>query len=267
MRRIDKLKNAIKKRERLLVLFSGGLDSTLLARLAYDVLGNRATALTFDSPIIPRHEIEQAKNDAQRTGIDHVIIPIDELEQIQNFAENPPDRCYLCRKKRNDLARMWANEHGFVTIADGMNFSDFDDYRPGMKASLEDQIWQPFVDLCITKDHIRQYSKDLGLPAWDEPNTVCLCSRFPYGSRLTKEDLWRVEAAEAYLSKLGFAGFRLRSFPYDMAVLELADPEKAIEYRKEITAALTDLGFLFVTLDLEGFVSGKMNRIIAKGKS
>ncbi|HPR52284.1 MAG TPA: ATP-dependent sacrificial sulfur transferase LarE [Deltaproteobacteria bacterium] len=264
MRRLDKLKKAIEKRERLLVLFSGGLDSSLLARLAYDVLGTRAAALTFDSPIIPRHEIAQAKKDARRTGIEHVIIPIDEIEQIPHFAENPPERCYLCRKKRNELARVWANEHGFSTIADGMNFSDFDDYRPGMKASIEDQVWQPFVDLRITKDDIRQYSKELGIAAWDKPNTVCLCSRFPYGSNLTKEDLWRVEAAEAYLRKLGFIGFRLRSFPYDMAVIELAEPEKALEYRAEITAALTDLGFLFVTLDLEGFLSGKMNRIIAK---
>ncbi len=245
-------------------MFSGGLDSTLLAKIAYDVLGSEATALTFDSPIIPRHEIEQAKKDARGIGIAHAIIPINELEQIQHFAENPPERCYLCRKKRNELVREWAGEHGFVTIADGMNFSDFDDYRPGMKASVEDQIWQPFVDLRITKDDIRHYSKELGLPAWDKPNTVCLCSRFPYGSHLTKENLWRVEAAEAYLSKLGFTGFRLRSFPYDMAVIELVDPEKALPYRQEIITALKDLGFLFVSLDLEGFVSGKMNRIIAK---
>lgn len=266
MRRIDKLKKAIKNKEKLLVLFSGGLDSTLLARLAFDVLGTQATALTFDSPIIPRHEIEGAKNIADDIGITHVIEHVDELDQVELFAENPPERCYLCRKFRNDFAGKWADEHGIETIADGMNFSDFDDYRPGMKASVEDEIWQPFVDLHITKDDIRRYSREMGLPAWDKPNTVCLCSRFPYGSHLTKEQLWRVEAAEAYLGKLGFIGFRLRSFPYDMAVIELDDPEKALDFRDELTAALKDLGFLFVALDLEGFVSGKMNRIIARGQ-
>ena len=264
MRRIDKLKKAVKNKEKLLVLFSGGLDSTLLARLAFDVLGSQATALTFDSPIIPRHEISQARQAAGQLGIVHEIIAVDEIEQIRHFAENPPERCYLCRKFRNDLARRWANDSGIETIADGMNFSDFDDYRPGMKASVEDQIWQPFVDLHITKDDIRRYSKEMGLPAWDKPNTVCLCSRFPYGSHMAKEDLWRVEAAEAYLRKLGFVGFRLRSFPYDMAVIELADPGEALEHKEEIAAALKDLGFLFVALDLEGFVSGKINRIIAK---
>jgi len=262
MRRIDTLKKAMKKQERLLVLFSGGLDSTLLARLAFDVLGTQATALTFDSPIVPRHEIAQAKNMARLIGIKHVLLPVNELDQIELFAENPPERCYLCRKFRDDLAGKWADEHGIETIADGMNRSDFDDYRPGMKASLEDDIWQPFIEFKITKSEIKRLSKELGLPGWDRPNTVCLCSRFPYGLPLTEEQLLRVEAAEDFLRELGFAGFRIRCFPCEIAVIELLEPEKALQYREEITAALKDLGFLFVALDLEGFVSGKMNRII-----
>ncbi len=267
MRKIEKLREAMRLKKRVLVLFSGGLDSSLLARIANEVLGEDATAVTFDSPIIPRHEIEQAQIMAEFLGITRVVLPIDEIEQIGHFAENPPERCYLCRKLRNDKALQWATEHGFETVADGMNFSDLNDYRPGMRASLEDDIWQPFVDYRITKSSIRRYARELGLPNWEKPNTVCLCSRFPYGMSLTKEQLWRVEAAEAYLRKLGFTRFRLRSFPYDMAVIELENPEKALKYKKDIVAALMDLGFVFVTLDLEGFVSGKMNRLVLPGET
>lgn len=266
MRWIDKLKTALEKKGDLLVMFSGGLDSTLLARLSFDVLGKKVTALTFDSPIIPRHEISEARETARDIGINHEVIVVDELRQIEGFAENPPERCYLCRKFRNELASQWANGHGFKTVADGMNFSDIDDFRPGIKAAAEDQIWQPFVDFHITKEDIRQYSRELGIASWDRPNTVCLCSRFPCGYRLTRENICRVEVAEAYIRKHGFTGFRIRSFPYDMAVIELADPEKALEHREGIISVLKDLGFLFVTLDLEGFDSGKLNRIITRSR-
>ncbi|HHO76414.1 MAG TPA: ATP-dependent sacrificial sulfur transferase LarE [Deltaproteobacteria bacterium] len=264
MSRLAELKEAVSDRKRILVLYSGGLDSTLLTRVAYDVLGRNAVALTFDSPIVPRHEIAQAKNMARNIGIKHVLFPLNEIEQGEHFAENPPDRCYICRKLRNSAVKIWAKEHGFETVADGTNFSDYEDYRPGMKASLEDKIWQPFIDVQITKDEIRQFSKELGLPGWDKPNTVCLCSRFPYGYQLIKEQLSRVEAAEEYLRGMGFAGFRIRCFPYEMAVIELSEPVIALQYKEDIVAALKGLGFTFVALDLEGFFSGKMNRIITQ---
>jgi len=264
MSRIVKLKRIIESREKILVLYSGGLDSTLLASITHDVLGNNAASFTFDSPIVPRHEIAQAKNMARNIGIEHVLFPFNEIEQGGHFAENPPDRCYICRKMRNSAVKIWAHEHGFQTVADGTNFSDYEDYRPGMKASLEDKIWQPFIEVQITKDEIRQFSKELGLPGWDKPNTVCLCSRFPYGYHLTQEQLSRAEAAEDYLRGLGFTGFRIRCFPYEMAVIELSEPANALQYKGEIVSALKGLGFTFVTLDLEGFFSGKMNRVIKK---
>jgi uncharacterized protein len=266
MTQLDQLKQAFKQKKRVLVMYSGGLDSTLLAKLAFDALSNDALALTIDSPIIPRREIEEAKSIAFYIGIPHALLALDEIEQDVRFAENLPDRCYICRKLRNEVVRCWARDHSYETIADGLNYSDFNDYRPGMKASSEDNIWQPFVEFNLAKDDIRIFSKELGLPGWDRPNTVCLCSRFPYGYRLEKEQIQRVEAAENYLYDLGFRSFRLRSFPYDMAVLELEDPEKALPYKTEIVSRLKELGFVFVTLDLEGFRSGKMNRIIIRDR-
>lgn len=267
MSRLAELKKLVSGKKRVLVLYSGGLDSTLLASVVFDVLGSDTVALTFDSPIVPCHEIARAKSLAGEIGIEHVLLPINELEQGENFTENPPERCYICRKLRNSAVRDWAGKHGFETVADGTNFSDYEDYRPGMKASLEDGIWQPFIELKITKEEIRQLSKKLGLPGWDKPNTVCLCSRFPYGTHLNEEMLSRVEAAEDHLRKLGFEGFRIRCFPYETAIVELEEPEMALKYREDIVSSLKGLGFAFVTLDLEGFISGKMNRIItSKGK-
>lgn len=262
MSRLAELKKLVSGKKRVLVLYSGGLDSTLLARVAGDVLRSNAVALTFDSPIVPRHEIARAKSLAGEIGIEHVFLPINELEQGGGFAENPPERCYICRKMRNSIAKVWAEKHGLKTVADGTNFSDYEDYRPGMKASLEDDIWQPFIELEITKEEIRHLSKELGLPGWDKLNTVCLCSRFPYGTHLNEEMLSRVEAAEDHLRKLGFEGVRIRNFPYDTAVIELAEPELAFKYREDVVSSLKGLGFAFVALDLEGFISGKMNRII-----
>ncbi|HOO45981.1 MAG TPA: ATP-dependent sacrificial sulfur transferase LarE [Deltaproteobacteria bacterium] len=267
MSRLAELKKLVSGKKRVLVLYSGGLDSTLLAHVAGEVIGSGTVALTFDSPIVPRYEIAKAKRLAGEIGIKHVILSINELEQGSHFAENPPERCYICRKLRNFSAREWADRHGFETVADGTNFSDYEDYRPGMKASLEDDIWQPFIELKITKEEIKELSQGLGLPGWDKPNTVCLCSRFPYGTPLNEEMLSKVEAAEDHLRKLGFDGFRIRSFPYETAIVELEEPEMALEYRKDIVSALKGLGFAFVTLDLEGFISGKLNRIItSKGR-
>ncbi|MGC9324138.1 MAG: ATP-dependent sacrificial sulfur transferase LarE [Desulfomonilia bacterium] len=259
---LAELDASIRKKESLVVLFSGGLDSTLLARLVHDALGENSVALTIDSPIVARHEIALARQGAYLLGIRHEIMHVCEWEDEPAFLSNPADRCYLCRKARYARVRGWASDHGFPTIAEGANYSDLDDYRPGLRASQEAGIWQPFIEHRLTKQMIRDLSRELGLATWDMPNTVCLCSRFPCGFAITPEYLAMVEDAEIFLRGLGFKTVRVRIFPYKTAVVELNDFEMAIQYKEAIVLHLREIGFTFVTLDLEGFVSGKMNRVI-----
>jgi uncharacterized protein len=266
MHKFEAMKEGFRAREKMAVLFSGGLDSTLLARLAYDVLENSVRALTFFTPIIHQEEAAEARMLAELIGIPCDVIAIDEMEEDPAFSLNQPDRCYTCRKIRNRAARSWADTQGIALIADGMNASDLKDYRPGIRASREDGIWQPFVEFGITKDEIREHSRELGLPTWEKPNTVCLCSRIPFGMEITRERLRRVEEAESFLKRLGFAVCRVRYFPLETAVVEIEDMGKALTYKELIVSTLRDMGFLFVTLDLEGFSSGKLNRSIKQDR-
>jgi uncharacterized protein len=263
MDKLQRISEAIKSKKKLVVMFSGGVDSTLLAKLAYEALGKNAVALTIDSPVIPRKEIEEAKNLANLIGIRHEFIELNELKS-RHLIENPPDRCYLCRKLRDNIVKNWARENGFDVIADGLNFSDLQDYRPGVKASTEDGIWHPFIDFEVTKEEIREYSRKLGLPTWDKPAMACLCSRFPYGFGLNEERVRMVEKAENFLRELGFREVRVRFFPYKTAVIEAGrdEMELLMGKRTDIVLALQKIGFSFVTLDLEGFASGKLNRTI-----
>jgi len=256
---IERLKEAIKGRGKLLVLFSGGGDSTLLVKLAHDVLGNKAVALTIDSPVTLRSEIKQSKELAEIIGVKHEIIELDELKS-EHLIKNPPDRCYLCRKLRDGVVKNWAAERKFEAIADGLNYSDLGDYRPGVKASTEDGIWHPFMEFKVTKESIREYSRFLNLRTWSMPSMACLASRFPYGFGLTRERVERVEKAEEFLRGLGFKEVRVRHFPYDLASVEVEDLEKALKGKSKITLYLRSLGFSFVSIDLEGFKSGKLNR-------
>ncbi|MBN2515250.1 MAG: ATP-dependent sacrificial sulfur transferase LarE [Deltaproteobacteria bacterium] len=265
MFRMEKLKEAIRAKERLLIMFSGGLDSTLLAKIAFDELGDAACALSIKSPIIRSNEISEAGMNAEIIGIPHGVIEVDELADDRTFAKNPIDRCYICRKSRNRAVIKWAGEKGFAIIADGMNYSDLEDYRPGIKAAREDCIWQPFVEFGITKQEIRRISRMLNLPTWDKLPTVGLCSRFPYGYEITRERIQRVEKAEALLEQLGFVNCRVRYFPFETAIIEVDDLQKALSLRDKLVSALAEIGFSFVSLDLEGCISGKMNRIVKKG--
>lgn len=259
MRRICELRRAISDKGRLLVLFSGGLDSGLLAKLAHDSLGPDAEALTIDSPVIPRHETVMARALAGEIGISHHVVTVDELNEA-HFQENPPDRCFHCRKSRDARAWQWAREHGFLEIADGLNYSDLSDYRPGLQAANEDGIWHPFIEFEVGKDEIRALSRELGLSGSDRPSMACLASRFPHGHPVSAQRVDRVDQAEHYLRSLGFVKVRVRHFPYDLALVEVDDPVRALDMRADITAQLAELGFAFVSLDLEDFASGKMNR-------
>jgi len=259
MTRVEEIRHAIAGHGRVLVLFSGGLDSALLSKLAYDALGADAEALTIDSDVIPRSETTAARAIAADIGIRQHVLRLSELEQ-EHFKSNPPNRCYHCRKVRDALAWRWAGEHGFTTVADGLNHSDLSDYRPGLKAANEDRIWHPFIEFGVTKDEIRTLTRDLGLKDWDRPSMACLASRFPHGSAVTPQGVDRVDRAEEYLRSLGFTRVRVRHFPYDLAVVEVDDPSRAIAMRAQVVSRLRELGFSFVSLDLEDFASGKMNR-------
>ncbi len=261
MEEIARVEEAIKNKGRLLVLFSGGSDSTLLAKLAYDVLGENAVAVTIDSPVIPRSEVKESRRLAGMIGIEHNIITLDELKS-EHLIKNPPDRCYLCRKLRDEVVRKWADKRNFETIADGLHHSDMSDYRPGLKAATEDGIWHPFTEFKVTKESIKQYSRALNLETWHKPSMACLASRFAYGFGLTRDRVERVEKAEEFLRGLGFKEVRVRYFPYDLASVEVDDLKKACQKKEEIVTHLRALGFSFVSLDLEGFKSGKLNRTI-----
>ncbi len=261
LEKLARVKNSIKEKGKIVVMFSGGVDSTLLAKLAYDAVGDNAVAVTIDSPVIPRSEIREAIQLAKFIGIQHEIIEVDELRN-KYLIENSPDRCYLCRKFRDAIIKNWAKKRGFEVIADGLHYTDLEDFRPGINASTEDGIWHPFIEFQITKEEIREYSRLLGLPTWCKPSIACLCSRFPYGFSLTKERVERVEKAEEFLKSLGFREIRVRYFPYDVALVEVEDPEKAVREKNKIVDQFKALGFSFVSIDLEGFKSGKLNRTI-----
>ena len=262
MTQVEELGRAIADRGRLLVLFSGGLDSSLLARLAHDALGSNAEALTIDSTVVPRSEATIARAIAADIGIRQHTLRLHEVEQ-EHFKSNPPDRCYHCRKARDAAAWRWAQEHGFESIADGLSYSDLSDYRPGLKAANEDQIWHPFIEFGIGKDEIRSLSRELGLRGWDRPSMACLASRFPHGFGVTPKRVDRVDRAEEYLRSLGFKKVRVRHFPHELAVVEIDDPAMALKLKSRIVSRLRELGFSFVALDLEEFTSGKMNRTVA----
>jgi pyridinium-3,5-biscarboxylic acid mononucleotide sulfurtransferase len=259
---IENIRNVIAQKNKVAIMLSGGLDSAVLAKLAHDALGDQVLAITIESPIVPFHEIEDAVKIASAIGIQHEIIPINELDD-REFATNQPNRCYICRKLRNRLARDVAHEFAIEILADGMNYDDLADYRPGKKASDEDKIWHPFIELKLCKQDIRAMARELELPMSDKHSEACLCSRIAYGINMNKELLERVEKAETFLRTVCKGSLRVRCFPYDLAMIDAADQEGAMHAKDKIVTVLRELGFAFVCLDMEGFVSGKLNRIIA----
>lgn len=258
---IKNILNVITQKKKVAVMLSGGLDSAVLAKLAYDALGDQALAITIESPIVPFNEIEDAMKIARLIGLAHEIIPINELDDCE-FTTNQPNRCYICRKLRNRVARETAGEFEIEVLADGMNFDDLKDYRPGKKASDEDNIWHPLMELKLGKQDIRKLARELNLPISDKHSEACLCSRIAYGINVNKDLLARIEKAETFLKTICKGPLRVRCFPYDLAMIDAADQEGAMRAKDKIVTVLRELGFAFVCLDLEGFVSGKLNRVI-----
>lgn len=258
---IDTIIEAIARKGKVAVMLSGGLDSAVLARLAHEALGEQALAITIESPIVAFNEIEDAMKIAREIGMAHEIIPMNELDD-REFATNQPNRCYICRKLRNRAAREVANDFAIETLADGMNHDDLRDYRPGRVAADEDKIWHPFVEMKLSKKVVRQMARELKLTVSDKHSEACLCSRIAYGINMNQDLLARVEKAETFLKTICEGPLRVRCLPYDLAMIDAADHEGAMRAKDKIVSTLRDYGFAFVCLDLEGFVSGKLNRII-----
>ncbi|MCK9564833.1 MAG: ATP-dependent sacrificial sulfur transferase LarE [Methanothrix sp.] len=262
MNRADKLedlKTRIAEKGELLVAYSGGVDSSLLARVAHDVLGDRALAVILDSETLPRSELDKARELAASQGLNYRVAEFSILAD-ELFLRNPTNRCYICKKKSAAVLKSIAAEQGISCVADGVNLSDYGDFRPGIAACDEEGIWHPFVDARITKEDIRALAHSLGLSVWNKPSSACLSSRIPYGESITQENLRMVEEAEEYLKSLGFLQLRVRAHGR-AARIELLKPDMAgaIEGCDEIARVLKAIGFDYVALDLEGFRSGSMN--------
>lgn len=262
--KLDQLTALFAEMEQALVAYSGGIDSTLVAKVAYDVLCDRALAITAVSPSLLPEDLEDAKVQAATIGIRHELVHTHEMDN-PNYASNPVNRCYFCKSELHDTLKPMAKERGYPYVLDGVNADDLNDYRPGIQAAKERGARSPLAEVGITKLEVRQLSKRLGLPWWDKPSQPCLSSRFPYGELITVEKLQRVGRAEVYLRRLGLQNLRVRS-EGDTARIELP-PEQIKEFvltmdLPQIVKEFQEFGFHFVTLDLEGFQSGKLNRVL-----
>jgi uncharacterized protein len=245
----------------VVVAYSGGVDSTLLLKAAVDALGDRALAITAESETYPQREGEEAIRLARDIGARHTVIHTSELE-IEHFANNPPERCFYCKKELFAKLLEIAREEGLEAVLDGSNVDDGSDHRPGMQAAADLGVRSPLREAEITKEDIRGISKALGLPTWDKPSFACLASRFPYGDRITAEKLNRVGAAEDLMRELGASQVRVRDHGHTARIELPAEDFDVVmrpENRTRIVATLHELGYFYVTLDLEGYRTGSMN--------
>jgi uncharacterized protein len=258
------LQTIFKEMDRTLIAYSGGVDSALIAKVAQDILGDRALAITAISPSLLPEELVEAEEQAETMGISHEIVETQEMEN-PNYTSNPINRCYFCKSELHDTLKPLAIDRGYPYVVDGVNADDLRDYRPGIQAAKERGVRSPLAEVGFSKLEVRELSKQLGLAWWDKPAQPCLSSRFPYGEEITLSKLQRVGRAEIYLRKLGYRNLRVRS-EGETARIELPS-EKIQEFvvntdLSEVVKAFQNYGFSYVTLDLEGYRSGKLNQVL-----
>jgi len=259
------LKNLLSSMGRALIAFSGGVDSTFLLYAAKETLGaENVLAVIAQSPTYPVEEVEQAIEIADSLGVKCRLIDTEEF-QDENFVSNPKDRCYYCKKELFAKLKELARENEIEHILDGSNLDDLSDYRPGSRAKEEFGVRSPLQEAGLTKEEIRQLSKEAGLPTWDKPSMACLSSRIPYGTRITEEVLYRIGEAEKFLRSLGLKQVRVRHHDI-MARIEVGEKEIVTilsdGLREKITKKLEELGYFFVALDLKGYRTGSLNQLL-----
>lgn len=262
--RMEELKKYLKDLKSVAVAFSGGVDSTFLLKVAHDVLGDRAIAVTAKSCSFPKRELEEAKAFCRKEGIRHFICESEELD-IEGFSKNPKNRCYLCKRELFEKIGKIVEEQNIAYIAEGSNLDDNGDYRPGLQAVAELGVKSPLREAGLTKADIRLLSKGLGLPTWDKQSFACLSSRFVYGETITREKLSMVDRAEQLLLDYGFHQVRVRIHG-QIARIEVLPEEFAKliqeDIRRDIAEKLTKFGFTYVTMDLKGYRTGSMNETL-----
>ena len=257
------LKTRLGKYKSAVIAFSGGVDSTFLARVAKDVYGDNLLLITATSSTYPFYELEEAKSLATLLAIKHKIIVSEEID-IPGYSDNPPDRCYYCKSELFGKINYIASDEGYEVVFDGSNADDLKDFRPGMKAKKEKGIISPLAESGFTKDDIRYFSSEMNLPTATKQSYACLASRFPYGEKITKVKLDRLAMAEYEVRKLGFTQFRIRSHE-NLARIELipSEMEKGWKLKDKLTDICNSAGFAFVTIDLKGYRTGSMNEVLS----
>lgn len=266
IRKFNHLKKIIHSLGSAVVAYSGGVDSTFLLKVCADILNEKVLAVIGDSFTLARREKAFAIRMAKTLKVAYTVIVTREVND-KNFLKNDKDRCYWCKRELFSRLRRIANKRGYTYVVDGSNFDDYKDYRPGLKAKKELDIRSPLAEARLRKDDIRLLSQRFGLPTWDKPALSCLSSRVPYNTPITRERINRIERAENYLYKLGFSQVRVRDYQ-ELARIEVLPTQFSLFFnelvRKKILRYLRRLGYIYITFDLQGYLSGSMNKVIKK---